>query len=72
MIMTNIKKNIPQSRISNRYWQSVLQDNIEFGDNYDEEYERIVNSVTSEEVVAFVKSIVEANNFVQITLSPEQ
>ena len=72
MIMTNIKKNIPQSRISNGYWQSVLQDNIEFGDNYDEEYERIVNSVTAEEVVAFVKSIVEANNFVQITLSPEQ
>ena len=72
MIMTNIKKNIPQSRISNRYWQSVLQDNIEFGDNYDEEYERVVNSVTAEEVVAFVKSIIEANNFVQITLSPEQ
>ncbi len=71
MIMTNIKKNIPQSRISNGYWMSVLQDNIEYGDNYDEEYERVVNSVKTEDAVALVKAIVETNNFIQVTLSPE-
>ena len=50
---------------------SVLQDNIEYGDNYDEEYERVVNSVKAEDAVALVKAIVETNNFIQVTLSPE-
>lgn len=72
MITKNIKKNIPQDRITNGYWISILQKAAEFGDRYDEEYENAVNEATPEAVVAAVKRLVDAGNFIQITLSPEK
>ena len=72
MIVQNIKKNIPQDRISNSYWLGVLQDYAEFGDMYDNEYEEAVENATPEAVVEFMKNLVDAENFVQLTMSPEK
>ena len=72
MIIQNIKKNIPQDRISNSYWLNVLQDYAEFGDMYDSEYEKAVNDATPEAVVELVKNLVDAGNFIQLTMSPEK
>ena len=72
MIIQNIKKNIPQDRISNYYWVGALQKYAEFGDMYDCEYEKAVDSATPEAVVELVKSMVDTNNFIQLTMSPEK
>jgi zinc protease len=72
MIIKNIQKNIPQDRISNGYWGSVLQKYVEFGENYDSEYEEAVNTATPEAVVEAVKSLVDAGNFIQLTTFPER
>ena len=72
MIIQNIKKNIPQDRISNYYWVGALQKYAEFGDMYDCEYEKAVDSATSEAVVELMKSMVDTNNFIQLTMSPEK
>ena len=72
MIIKNIQKNIPQDRISNGYWGSVLQKYVEFGENYDSEYEEAVNTATPEAVVEAVKSLVDAGNFIQLTTFPEK
>ena len=71
MIIKNVQKNIPQDRISNGYWSSVLQKHVEFGDKYDSEYENAVNAATPEAVVEAVKKLVEADNFIQLIVSPE-
>ncbi|MBR6691103.1 MAG: insulinase family protein [Bacteroidaceae bacterium] len=71
MIVLNMKKNIPQERISNSYWMGVLKQELEFGENYDAEYEAAVNSITSEAIVEIVKQVVGSGNFVQMTMSPE-
>ena len=71
MIIKNIQKNIPQDRISNGYWSSVLQKSVEFGDKYDSEYEEAVNTATPEAVVAAVKRLVDAGNFIQLIASPK-
>ena len=71
MIIKNVQKNIPQDRISNGYWSSVLQKYVEFGDKYDSEYENAVNAATPEAVVEAVKKLVEADNFIQLIVSPE-
>ena len=71
MILKNVQKNIPQDRISNVYWGSVLQKYVEFGDNYDNEYEEAVNTATPEAVVEAVKRLVDADNFIQLIVSPE-
>ena len=72
MIMKNIQKNIPQDRISNQYWGSALQKYVEFGENYDSEYENAVNSATPEAVVEILKSLVDAGNFIQLVVSPQK
>ncbi len=71
MILKNVQKNIPQDRISNGYWGSVLQKYVEFGDKYDSEYEEAVNTATPEAVVEAVKQLVDADNFIQLIVSPE-
>ena len=72
MIIKNVQKNIPQDRISNSYWGSTLQKFVEFGDKYDNEYEEAVNTATPEAVVEAVKKLVEANNFIQLIVSPQE
>ncbi len=72
MILKNVQKNIPQDRISNGYWGSVLQKYVEFGDNYDSEYEKAVNTATPEAVVEAVKRLVDADNFIQLIVSPQE
>ena len=72
MIIKNVQKNIPQDRISNSYWGSTLQKFVEFGDKYDNEYEEAVNTATPEAVVEAVKKLVEAGNFIQLIVSPQE
>ena len=72
MVVLNLKKNIPQDRISNNYWYSCLKKNVQYGEDYDAEYEAAVNAITSDAIVAVVKQLVEQGNFIQLTLSPEK
>ena len=72
MVVLNLKKNIPQDRISNNYWLNCLKNNVQYGEDYDAEYEAAVNAITSDAVVAVVKQLVEQNNFIKFTLSPEK
>ena len=72
MILQNIKKNIPQDRISNSYWVGALQNYAEFGEMYDSEYEKAVDASTPEAVVELMKKLVDAGNFIQLTMSPQE
>ena len=72
MIVLNMKKNIPQDRMSNDYWMDVLKQNVEFGENYDAEYEKAVNEITSDDIVKLVKAVVGSGNYIQMTMSPEK
>ena len=66
----NLKKNIPESRISNSYWMGALDNWYDFGINSDAEYEAAVNSVTAEDVKAVLQAILEQNNLVQVVSAP--
>jgi zinc protease len=71
MAVENLKKNIPESRISNSHWQGVLEDWCEFGIDYDTEYENAVNSVTSEDVSKLLKKVLEQNNAIEFKSMPK-
>ena len=70
MAVENLKKNIPESRISNNYWMSVLSTWDEHGIDYDSEYEAAVGSVSAEDVKALLKAILEQNNFIELKSMP--
>ena len=70
MALENLKKNIPESRISNSYWKSALELNQEFGIDYDQEYEAALNNVTAEDVKTLMQAVLAQDNFIQIVLAP--
>ena len=70
MAVENLKKNIPESRISNRYWMSVLKSWDEYGLDYNKEYEDAVNSVTAEDVKKILKKILKKKNFIEFKSMP--
>ena len=70
MALENLKKNVPESRINNGYWMSAIENNLEYGIDYDAEYEAALNSVTAEDVKALLQAVLAQNNFIQIVLAP--
>ena len=67
----NLKKNLPESRISNSYWMGALDSWYEFGINYDAEYEAALNSLTKEDIKNVLKAILAQNNLVQVVSAPK-
>lgn len=72
MAKENLKKNIPESRIKNSYWSQAISYNRHYGADYDEEYEAAVDAVTAEDVKAVLQAVIAQDNFIQLTLSPEE
>ena len=72
MIKSNMKKNIPQSRINNYYWLGNLKKYVEYGEDYDAAYDSAVSAVTSDAVVALVREIMSQGNFIQLSISPAE
>ena len=72
MAMENIKKNLPEQRISNGYWLSALNHYYEYGVDYDKEYEAAINSVTPEDIKNILQAVLAENNFIEVTLTPQE
>jgi len=70
MAIENLKKNIPESRINNRYWIGILDKWNELGIDYDAEYEAAVKSVTSKDVKEVLGKILKQKNFIEIKSIP--
>lgn len=72
MALENLRKNVPESRISNSYWKKALELNLEYGIDYDKEYEAALNSITSEDITTLMQSVLAQNNFIEIVLAPQE
>ncbi len=72
MAIENFKKNIPEKRISNSYWNSNVYQHYKFGIDYDAEYEAAVNSLTPADVKAVLQAVLSQNNLIEITSGPQK
>ena len=70
MAVENLKKNLPESRISNNYWLGVLNAWDEYGTDYDSEYEAAINTVSAADVKAVLQDILSQNNFIELKSMP--
>ena len=59
-------------RITNSYWQSAIELNLDHGIDYDAEYEADLNSVTAEDIKTLMQAVLAQNNFIQIVLAPQE
>lgn len=72
MALENLKKNVPESRISNSYWKNALELNLEHGIDYDKEYEAALDSLTIEDVKTLMQAVLAQDNFIEIVLAPQE
>ncbi len=72
MAIENLKKNLPESRISNSYWNSNVFQYYKYGIDYDKEYEEALNTVTPEDVKAALQAILAQNNLIEIKSAPAE
>ena len=72
MALENLKKNVPESRISNSYWKSAIELNLNHGIDYDAEYEAALESVTAEDIKTLMQAVLAQDNFLQIVLAPQE
>lgn len=68
----NLKKNIPEMRITNSHWKTVLNQNQLHGINYDKEYEAAVNAITPEKIIDALKKVVENDNYFELKIYPAE
>ena len=69
--LENLKKNIPESRISNGYWLDVLTTWNKFGIDYDSEYETAVNTTSADEIKNLLKAILSQGNMIEFKTMPK-
>jgi zinc protease len=70
MTKENFAKNIPENRISNRYWASCLREYNRLGIDSDSQQEAIVNSIDAEKIKAFGQALLNQGNRLQVTMNP--
>ena len=70
MAVENLKKNLPESRINNRYWMNVLENWDDYGIDYNKEYEDAINSVTAKDVQKLLQKILKQKNLIEFKSMP--
>lgn len=66
----NLKKNIPENRISNRYWMNNIKSYMKYGIDHDTAYEKALETVTAEDVKSLLQKILEQKNFIEVMMKP--
>ena len=70
MAKENMKKNIPENRISNNYWLMQLKNHYRFGTDYDAEIEAAIESVSIDSIKAVLAEILGQNNYIEVVMHP--
>ncbi len=71
MAIENLKKNLPESRISNSYWLNNLTKYYLFDIDYDAEYEAALNALTPADVQAALKTALSQGHLIQVKTTPK-
>ncbi len=70
MTLKNLRKNIPESRISNNYWMNCLTQFNILGIDYDKEYENAVNSLKPADIQNILKAIMASGSVKTVVMRP--
>ena len=66
----NLRKNIPENRLSNSYWRRCLSGYVMYGEDSDADTEAAINGLTAEKIQAVVTAITAADNFTEVVQLP--
>lgn len=65
-------KQIPESRITNAYWEACLENWIDYGEDTDAAREAAINALTPEKIQKLAAEMIDGGNYIEIVMSPEK
>lgn len=68
--LLNLRKNLPESRISNSYWAGQIENWIDYAEDADTLRETALQLVTKEDVKNITKAMIESGNFIELIQRP--
>ena len=68
--LLNLRKNLPESRISNNYWANQIENWIDYAEDGDTLRETALQLVTKEDVKNITKAMIESGNFIELIQRP--
>ena len=66
----NLKKNLPERRQTNSYWQGAIESYELYGHDVDVENEAAINALTKEKIQAVLKDILAQGNLIEVVMKP--
>ena len=66
----NLKKNLPERRQTNSYWQSAIESYEIYGHDTDVENEAAINALTKEKIQATLQEVLSQGNLLEVVMKP--
>jgi len=66
----NLKKNLPERRLTNSYWQSAIESYELYGHDVDVENEAAINGLTKEKIQAALQEVLSQGNLLEVVMKP--
>ena len=66
----NLKKNLPERRLTNSYWQSAIESYQLYGHDVDVENEAAINALTKEKIQAVLQEVLSQGNLLEVVMKP--
>ena len=70
-VVETLKNGMKQKKEDNKELMQIIEKSYKYNEDYIGEYEKALNSVTSNDVRKFVKKILKQDNFIQLIINPE-
>ena len=66
----NLKKNIPERRQTNSYWQGALESYLLYGQDTDKENEAAINALTKAKIQEVLQEVLAQGNLIEVVMKP--
>ena len=66
----NLKKNIPERRQTNSYWQGALESYLLYGRDTDKDNEAAINALTKAKIQQVLQDILAQGNLIEVVMKP--
>ena len=66
----NLKKNLPERRQNNSYWQGAIESYLRYGRDVDIDNEAAVNALTKEKIQQTLQEVLSQGNLIEVVMKP--
>ena len=66
----NLKKNLPERRQNNSYWEGAIESYLRYGRDIDIDNEAAINALTKEKIQQTLQEVLTQGNLIEVVMRP--